>query len=139
MGTIDGKLYGIPSEINLQTLMISREAWEKKGWTLQEAMELYDKEKAAHADLKRFYALSYPADAEQLLWDLCLNHLEDSPFLDLASKTCRFDSEEFCRLLRFCKENAESSGNDGYLSQEEKVLSKTIVLPGWILGRIILL
>ena len=122
MGTIDGKLYGIPSEINLQTLMISREAWEKKGWTLQEAMELYDKEKAAHADLKRFYALSYPADAEQLLWDLCLNHLEDSPFLDLASKTCRFDSEEFCRLLRFCKENAESSGNDGYLSQEEKVL-----------------
>ena len=122
MGTIDGRLYGMPSQINIQTLLISREAWEKKGWNLQEVMELYDKEKAAHADLKRFYALSYPADAEQLLWDLCLNHLEDSPFLDLASKTCRFDSEEFCRLLRFCKENAESPGNNSSLSQEEQVL-----------------
>ena len=122
MGTIDGKLYGIPSEINLQTLMISREAWEKKGWTLQEAMELYEKKKAANTDMKRFYALSYPADAEQLLWDLGLNNLEDSPFLDLASKTCRFDSEEFYQLLRFCKENAESLGNNSSLSQEEQVL-----------------
>ena len=106
-GIIDDKLYGIPYEAHIDTLLVSDEIWSEDTWTVQDIMELMKQ----NPDFKRCIGISYGMTADHILYALCLRNLEGSPFVDFQEKTCSFDTEEFYSLLRFCKEYEEAPGN----------------------------
>ena len=113
-GIIDDKLYGIPYEAHIDTLLVSDEIWSEDTWTVQDIMELMKQ----NPDFKRCIGISYGMTADHILYALCLRNLEGSPFVDLQEKTCSFDTEEFYSLLRFCKEYEEAPGD-----QESRALA----------------
>lgn len=118
LGKVGDALYGIPCEISLKCMIASKADWGKETWTAQEVMECYEDRKAREEGLERFMAFSYPADSQQLLFDLCMVNLDDTPFIDFEKGSCDFNSMEFKTLLRFCKENAELQSFE-YLNGDE--------------------
>ena len=108
-GVIGNKLYGIPYEASINTLLVSDEIWSEDTWTVQEIIELMEQ----NPTVKRCINISSGLTANQMLYDLCLINLEGSSFLDFQRQTCNFETEEFFALLKFCKEYGEASGSQG--------------------------
>lgn len=118
-GTIKDELYGVACEASIGTLLVADDVWKKGTWTIQEALDLL-KEKERNGSMpERFASIYYNATAEQLLYDLCLQDIENSSFVDMQKKTCAFDVEEFYSLLKLCKVLGEEQSNR-YLSFEEQ-------------------
>lgn len=91
---VDGKLVTIPTTFRLRTLFAkSRLVGEEPGWTLGEVMELRE---------------AYPDAVFGWHWNrddalkLCLEYGWDS-FVDEETGECRFDSEEFLKVLEFAR------------------------------------
>ena len=127
-GRREGRLYGLACQASLKTLFVPNEKWDRNNRTLSELMEQY--EKAKKEGTERFYDLPYEIGAEQLIYELFCQTPEDSPFVDFEAGSCRFDSEEFKELLRFCKENAEwqeGQGNGSGISYSESELVSQVL------------
>lgn len=120
LGKTEGGIYGIPYSMYLRGYMTSGENEKRNAWTAREMMESYQEVKAKNADM-RFLGASYPQSSQNLLYELCLLNLDDSPFVDFEKGSCSFDSQEFCDLLRFCRENAEKQGSQEYYQFEETI------------------
>lgn len=120
-GEFDSALYAIPYEASMGTLMIANKNWEKDCWTLEEMMDTYDSWKKNNREGERFESVYYPISSIQLLYDLCIQGIEYSNFINLKTLTCDFENESFYRLLRFCLENGDNSGKDGYWSLEDRI------------------
>ena len=95
--TFDGKLICIPKHFYVETLVGKSRLLGKKetvaqtGWTVSDIMQL-SKE---HPDA----ALFQYATKESMLQTLLA--FDGDAFIDYAAGTCRFDSEEFTKLLEF--------------------------------------
>lgn len=124
-GTIKEELYGIAYEASIGCLLVADATWEKETWTLQEVLDLL-KEKEKNGTMpERFASIYYSATAEQLLYDLCVQDIENSSFLEIQDKRCNFESEEFCSLLRLCNAMGEEDSQDyiSSLERQEQVLN----------------
>lgn len=100
-GTIDGKLIGLATRINVSSILVSDDIWPYDTWTLEDILTLADH---ASADtLKGLVPLSgsQPLASDVLEW-LALSDL-DSSLVDRGSGVCHFDSPQFRRLLEYCK------------------------------------
>lgn len=121
-GEFDSRLYAIPFEASLDIFMVDSKNWKDGCWTLGEAMDAYEAWKKENPRGERFESIYYRADSYQLLYDLCLKGIEHSEFLDLQTMTCDFESDGFCRLLRFCLENGDNNENNGFsLTKDEQM------------------
>lgn len=118
-GEYETGLYAIPYEAYLQVLLVADDVWPKNSWTLREAMDAFSAWKKENKNARRFESISYAVNAEQLLYDLCMQNVEDSAFLDLEKSECNFKTQEFYDLLRFCKEVAEPEGSVDHLTAQD--------------------
>ncbi len=118
-GTMDDELYAIPGDANLKVIFVSDAAWSQNGWTMEELLEAYRKQKAENPDL-RFAGFDWDLDGLQLFVHLYFPSIANSEFLDLESGTCNFRSEGFYDLLRFCRDNADrETGTDSSTHKED--------------------
>lgn len=115
-GIVGDRLYGIPYEASVETLLVSEEIWSGASWTVQDVIDLQKQTPAA----KRCISISSSLTADQMLYDLCLHNLEGSSFIDLKQLACRFDTEDFRSLLAFCKEYGEIPGSRNYMTDSER-------------------
>ena len=113
---IGDKLYGIPYEASVETLLISEDLWSEDIWTIQDVMELTQ----YSPTVERCISISSGLTADQMLYDLCIKNLESSGFIDFQQLTCSFASEEFCSLLSFCKEYGEAPGSRTYMTDSQR-------------------
>lgn len=121
-GIIGDKLYGIPYEAYVDTLFVSNDIWSEDTWTIEDMMELTQKDPT----VERCISIPYSLTADQMLYDLCVINLESSGFIDFQKLTCSFESEEFCSLLKFCKDYGEAPGSRNNMTvseQRDEVLS----------------
>lgn len=132
-GTIGEGLYGIPYEAGIGTLIVADNTWKEETWTIQDVIDLLEQKKKEGALPERFESISHSAGADQLLYDICLQSIQNSNFLNMQQKTCDFETEEFYSLLRLCKELAEEEGSMDYLPnserQEELISGKALTYP----------
>lgn len=99
-GVIDGRQIGLTPEAAATIALVSNELWPEDSWTLEEALDLVE----ANAQLE--YLLvdrSYNNGAGNLLYNVFLQDLDNSPFLNLEEGTCDFDNPLFIRLLEHVK------------------------------------
>ena len=122
VGTIESELYGVPYGLNLRCFLVARENYDLDSWNLQELMNRMEECHLRKNDMKSFLCSGYQTDPQDLLYELCLQNVADTPFIDMAGKNCSFDCEAFYRLLRFCKDYADhESTGENYQKMEEKV------------------
>lgn len=115
-GMVGNALYGITCETSVSTLLVSDNTWKEKTWTLDEVLALMEESVA----LERFACLSYDTTAVQMLYELALADMENTPFLDVTSKKCSYGTAEFEALLELCKRYGKETAGDSNLSLEEQ-------------------
>lgn len=115
-GIVGDRLYGIPYEASIETLLVSEEIWSGDSWTVQNIEELLKQTPTA----KRCISISSSLTADQMLYSLCLQNLEGSNFIDLKQLTSRFDTEDFRSLLALCREYGEMPGSRNYMTDSER-------------------
>ncbi len=88
----NGELYGIPSQFEIDTVMVKSKFCDKENWTMNDMISTYDKAESEY-DIYKWY------DRQQIL-ELFLRGMD---FVDEKSGTCSFNSSEFIEMLKFCK------------------------------------
>lgn len=105
-GTIDGRLMGMPVNVQASFVMVSRDTWPEDRWTLEDVICLMENGEleggiyAVYADLWEGY-FAPPASVLQLI----AYNLHDSFLIDWEKRECHFDDERFIRLLRATSTN----------------------------------
>ena len=104
-GVFEDKMYALPYDASLYLLMVASEDKPDTGWTLSEVMDAYEEYKKKHAGNATFAATYWDFRPTDIFNILCSLAIEHSEFVDFETMTCNFKTENFYRLLRFCKEN----------------------------------
>ncbi|MBR1860735.1 MAG: extracellular solute-binding protein [Lachnospiraceae bacterium] len=112
--------YAVPLDAYLNIYKISSSIRDTGSFSVTELMDTFDKAASDNPTMKRVDGFSYPTDFEQLIYDMCIRNIENSEFVDLENNKCNFETENFYRLLRFCKENKEQPVSR-YFSEDELV------------------
>lgn len=101
LGTLEDTLYAIPQEIIYSTLLVSNQVWNKDTWTPEDVVKILENNQLSDSP---FLLFNRRATAHELLFNLFLGNLSESPFLDFEGGICYFDSEEFVHLLELSKQ-----------------------------------
>ncbi|MDE5588830.1 MAG: ABC transporter substrate-binding protein [Acetatifactor sp.] len=100
-GMVGDKLCGIASEVSVNTIAVSKDVWPADTWSFRDVMALVEGENAAGDFTGVFGGRTQELLlADLVLWDIMAGR---SSLVDLDGKECYFDSEEFIRVLEFCK------------------------------------
>lgn len=100
-GMVEDRLYYMALEASVNTVAVSEAVWPDETWSFRDVMALVEGEDAAG----EYIGVFGEETREMLLYDLVLRDIAsgNSSLADRESKECRFDSEEFIRILEFCK------------------------------------
>lgn len=99
-GTIDGKLVGLTTDQVTYSILVPDEVYPQDRWQLKDVLELADRAAASGDTFKGILPLTQ-YDASPLSW-LALYAIESS-LVDRENGTCHFDSEDFRKLMEYCK------------------------------------
>ncbi|MDE6675582.1 MAG: hypothetical protein K2K19_12375, partial [Acetatifactor sp.] len=119
-GKVDEGLYGITSGATFSTLWVSDQMWPGECWTLKDVMGILEERERSGNPVEQFSDISYKGEqASATLYNLVLANIGSCSLVDLQAGKCYFDSEEFCRVLEFCKKCEETLQNSPDYSVEE--------------------
>lgn len=112
--TLDGKLICVPQSFTAR-LAISRDPRlaEAEDWTMESLMALAEK----YPQTTLFPAVSdslYPV----MTWDILYSDYYLEKYVDWEKGECSFDSDGFCRLLEWLKEQRNSNAEDCLLETQ---------------------
>lgn len=125
IGEFESKLYAVPCGAYLMTLMVNDTYWDKSSWTMTEVIERYSEIKKENNKL-RFINLGYGIDSLKLFLIISSFDIEYSEFVDIETKTCNFETEEFYNLLRFCRDNCDKDIYSEMLMSDDERRSEMI-------------
>ncbi len=118
IGTIDGKLFGIPPTVAAETIAAGADVWQNDTWTLEDITELMEQGNLPCALRSNLPDLTYgsympPVETVGNLLKYSLNAPE---LIDFESGTCHFDDEKFVRLIELCSsdKSQDATKNDGW-------------------------
>ena len=117
-GIIDDSLYGIPYEVNVYTIAGIKGLSDKSGWNIDTLMSKYKRLKSQDPSIRLMAVPDYSMTSDELLLILGTMGSEYTPFLDLDTMTCNYDSSEFVEFLKFIKDAGEAPTASS-LSEEE--------------------
>ena len=98
--TIDGKIYGVVPELDLNLLLVADEVWPEENWTLEQALDILEQGDFQGA----FYSSNRGVSPEMNLMTLGGFYTNSCPFYDPDKGESYFDGETFIRLLEICRE-----------------------------------
>lgn len=137
LGTVNGQLVGLVPEVHFETLATPVQVWGEDGWNLEELIDILETGDDWECP---FHQIGIRHDGDTLLYRFLF--LGDSSILNVEQGTCRFDSQEFIRLLELCQKYGDArpyekiredqlSPNERYrLMQEGEVVAETLYLYG---------
>ncbi|MCR4679074.1 MAG: ABC transporter substrate-binding protein [Lachnospiraceae bacterium] len=137
-GIIDNHLYGVSFSANIYTIAGTKGLIDKSDWNINTLMSEYKKLKAADPSIRLMAVPNYCMTSDQLLLILVTLGLDNTPFVDLESMTCSFDSPEFIEYLNFLKEVGEDknaaplSEGEAYKMLADKKAMLTIIEGGLV-------
>lgn len=100
-GMIDGRLVGLAPEGYVTVAMVSDKLWPEDSWTMEEAWDFLE----SNPQLE--YLLVNPvskSSAPQMLFDVFLQDMNNSPFLDMENSICDFNNPLFIHLLEYTRD-----------------------------------
>lgn len=125
IGTVDGRLLGIPAAIWADTFAVAEDTWPEAGWRLEDIIELMEEGKLTCA-IRNSPDYMMGRYTDPLLTVMCLvnNSLEDSFLIDWENRECHFDDERFIRLLELCNTDLSgiSTDTDVWLNEGADIL-----------------
>lgn len=128
IGKIDGKTYGIPLGVHLETMLMGKGAYEAlsgsgegKGaeWNLDSAIRLMEQGKLRKAIYSPYIMSSY-LDPLTNIGILLSYSLTDSFMVDFEQGKCHFDDERFIKLLELTRtDESKTPHGDGRAEQDD--------------------
>ncbi len=113
IGTVGGKLAGIPVSVTAETLMVSRDTWPEDSWSLEDIIGLMESG-ALEGGIYYHDSYYYPLATMKILLRYSL---ADSFLIDWENRESHFDDERFVRLLELTYENR----NDGQVEMDTRL------------------
>lgn len=99
IGTVDGRLLGVPAAVKAKTLVVSEGVWSEDTWRLEDVIRLMEEGKLSGA-VRSPYVMGGDYLSPFLTVHLLVgDSLGDSFLIDWENRTCHFDDERFIRLL----------------------------------------
>ena len=96
LGTVDGRLLGVPASVCARTLVVSGDTWSEDTWRLEDIISLMEEGKLTGA-IRNMAGQYYPPSLTVIS---LINHsLGDSFLIDWETGESHFDDERFIRLL----------------------------------------
>lgn len=108
LGTVSGKLKGVPVSVEAATLVAAQDTWPGDAWRLEDVIGLMEEGKLTGAIYSPSYQGSYLGPAVTV-WSLVEYSLEDSYLIDWENRKSHFDDERFIRLLEITRTNLISA------------------------------
>lgn len=104
--SINGKLYSLVPYFSIQTLLAkTADVGPERGWTVQEAVELWDSRPAGTEFIN--------GTTRSSMLEYCMQ-MSSSQFVDRETGKCSFNSEEFVQMLEFINRFPEKIDDDYY-------------------------
>lgn len=108
IGTVDGRLLGVPAAVKAKTLVVSEGVWSEDTWRLEDVIRLMEEGKLAGA-IRSPYVMGDDYLSPFLTVHLLVgDSLGDSFLIDWENRTCHFDDERFIRLLELTSTDMSS-------------------------------
>lgn len=117
-GTAGDKLCGLVYQISVSTLAVSEELCRSDTWSFRDVMELLEAQSGSGKEIQWMAGNMSP---QTMLSDLVLKDVAagNSSLVDAEGKQCYFDTEEFVRLLEFCRKYGNNPKEADTLSRED--------------------
>ena len=96
LGTLDGKLVGLPGGVQAEGLAVSPDIWAEDTWRLEDFTALVDEGKLEGA---MFYIDSYFSSLATMR-SLTEHALQNSFLIDWENSECHFEDERYIRFLK---------------------------------------
>ena len=100
IGTVHGKLLGIPAGVQAETLVVAGDVWTGDNWRLEDVIALMEAGKLSGAirNLPDYMMGKYTPPSLTML-ELTKYSLADSFLIDWDNRKCHFDDQRFVSLL----------------------------------------
>lgn len=127
IGTLEGKLKGVPVAVQAETLAVAADTWPESTWRLEDVIRLMEEGKLTGA-LRNEPGIMHGGYMEPYLTAIILiqDCLEDSFLIDWEKRKCHFDDERFLRLLKLVSTDLSNLPTDEevWLNEGRDVLHK---------------
>lgn len=97
LGTVDGALVGMASEVSAVSILIGKDVCGRDSWSLEDMLELMESGQLEGRILDGLY-YHMSKNALSILLEYCL---EDSFLIDWENRECHFEDERFLRLVEY--------------------------------------
>ena len=98
IGTVDGRLLGVPAAVRAETLVVSGDIWSENTWQLEDIIGLMEEGKL-NGSIRSPYVMSDYLTPSITVSTLINRSLADSFLIDWENRQSHFDDERFIRLL----------------------------------------
>ena len=99
IGTVDGRLLGVPMEVRAETLAVSGDTWPEDTWRLEDVIGLMEERKLMGALRSPYVGMNDYLEPSLTVNRLIMYSLENSFLIDWENGESHFDDERFIRLL----------------------------------------
>jgi len=100
IGTVGGKLMGVPAAVRADTLAAAADTWAEDTWRLEDMIGLMEEGKLTGAvRTTPFYMMGKYMKPSDTVLTILSYSLADSFLIDWEERKCHFDDERFVRLL----------------------------------------
>lgn len=127
LGTVDGKLVGLPANIYADVVMVDCDVWSEDGWSLEDVIGLVEEGKLEPLFYSGGQGYFWPLASMMLIATM---DLENSFLIDWENRKCHFDDERFVRMLELANVDVQSLEKD-----EEHLLKGGKRVAFWSLSR----
>lgn len=113
IGTVEGKLMGVPVAIRAETLAVATDIWAEDTWGLEDVIGLMEEGKLTGA-IRNCppYRMGKYMEPSLTVLSLVNHSLADSFLIDWERRKCHFDDERFIRLLELTYMDLSSTPTD---------------------------
>lgn len=134
-GTVDDKLVGLMPQGHIMSMMTVDSIWEEESWDLDTILTLIEQ----NDDLEAVFGFGVTTpcnmSSSQLLTELVLQNLYDSPFVDWESGKSHFDDNKFVEVLEIAKKYGNTQTYEaealGSMLEQKKLLAWRVGLLGY--------
>lgn len=125
IGTIDGRLLGIPAAVCAKTLAVSADVWPQETWRLEDVIDLMEKGKLQGGirNLPHWMMGKY-STPDLAVGELVSYNLNDSFLIDWENRKSHFDDDRFIKLLELTRTDLSGTpvDTDNWLNGGKDIL-----------------
>lgn len=109
LGTAEGKLYGLPADVSVETLVTLKDIRQEETWTLEEMLDLMES-----GEFDGLICQGEGGFAPRALLRFMTEYgVNSSVLIDWEKKECHFEDEIFLRILKAAKKYGEADPQPG--------------------------